>query len=707
MTTERGRGAEEGPSRYLGEGLIAYLGNKRRLLPFISGELRRCAAELGIRPVPGARGATAPLLLDPFCGSGAVSRLGRSLGFRLGSNDGEAYAALLARCRVVMDPEDLEAAFAEDGGAAAAFAALDAFASGADAVEAVAALAGASEERRRAWLAALDAAGLQEPYIGRHYAPTTTEAADWRSERLFYSAENGHWLDRAREATARLFPASPLEIGADPEDRSRRRSGGGAAAEELRIADAAAAFLDAILYQAATRTNTSGVFKAFHRGFGGHGRDALSRILSPMAATPPALAYGPPAEVAVGDAASFCASRPADLVYLDPPYNQHQYGSNYHMLTTMTLWDRPPVSESRRPDGYLLDRSGIRADWTRTRSEFCRRGGASTAFSGLLGSIDARVILLSYNDGGIVPLEELAELLSARAGSRGRLRIVSKPYIAYRGGKQSAARLQRTRELLFVLETRGEWGRAAESLAVRKAPASASPGHIPTLRGGAESGVVRSPASAASELGDCRGELRRLAAVGRLEGLLRGRFRPDRAGLAPRGTGFRLEVDELGRGRLVDPSGRNLEDLGLRELESLVAASAACACAGALESYDVVVSALPGLPGRLKPAAARDALSFLSRLAFRKYEDSYAARSRLLRSILASELEGADASSGRRRATASALSRCLERLDALDGRARLRGVAVPSEEPKAASGPDPEQPSSAAAPPVRAAGLGG
>ena len=30
-----------------------------------------------------------------------------------------------------------------------------------------------------------------------------------------------------------------------------------------------------------------------------------------------------------------------DIAYLDPPYNQHPYGSNYHVLNTVAVWDKP------------------------------------------------------------------------------------------------------------------------------------------------------------------------------------------------------------------------------------------------------------------------------------------------------------------------------------------------------------------------------
>jgi adenine-specific DNA-methyltransferase len=105
-----------------------------------------------------------------------------------------------------------------------------------------------SAAARRRWSAAFEGASAAEPYLARHYAPARTEAADWRAERLFYTAENARFLDRARDAVELLYPVDPMDPEADP-----------------AAADAKAAFLDALLYEAATRVNTSGVFKACHR----------------------------------------------------------------------------------------------------------------------------------------------------------------------------------------------------------------------------------------------------------------------------------------------------------------------------------------------------------------------------------------------------------------------------------------------------------
>ena len=194
--------------------------------------------------------------------------------------------------------------------------------------------------------------------------------------------------------------------------------------------------------------NTSGVFKACHKGFGGHGRDALGRILAPIRLRLPELLDGPPAEAGCQEAADFARGRPADLCYLDPPYNQHQYGSNYHLLNTIALWDRPAVSGERRADGRLERKAGIREDWVRTRSAYCYRSSASAALAGLLEAVDARYLVLSYNTEGLIPFEELAALLEGQ----GELELYGSGYVKYRGGRQSIGRQVHNVELALVLD---------------------------------------------------------------------------------------------------------------------------------------------------------------------------------------------------------------------------------------------------------------
>lgn len=592
-------------SAFLTRGLIAYIGNKRSLLPFLGSVFARCAEETG---------GDGPIgFADPFAGSGGVSRLARAMGFSVASNDRERYAALIGRCRVVLDPARLEAAFSDWGGSAAAFAALDAFARG-ERPEAAAAFLDAAPAVRRRALDAFAAADAAAPYIARHYAPRDTAAADWRGERLFYTAENGRFLDRAREAVELLFPGDPLDPGM---------------AEGA--ADAKSAFLDAVLYQAATRVNTSGVFKACHRGFGGHGSDALGRILSPMRLSPPDLVDGPPARVGAEDAAAFCAKirkeraplGGTDIVYLDPPYNQHQYGSNYHLLTTIARWDKPPVPDERDESGFLLDRAGIRSDWKETRSDFCSRPRAAAAFRALLDAMDARFVLLSYNDGGILPLDELRAILE----ERGSVRVEAVPYVAYRGGKQSATRTERTSEFLFVLDGRGA-----------PRPGSRDAGVDATLL--------------------------RARALGELEALRKSRFDPRRR-LPPEAAALGASVGADARLRLDTEqlSGRTLfGGPSVEELASLCASLRHLACGSNVAAFDLVLRLYLQAAKDKKSAAGRlgrDALHHLKKIAFRKYAAEFAPRAAAFRKAAAAD------------------EKLLSALGELEARASLRGVAQP------------------------------
>jgi adenine-specific DNA-methyltransferase len=373
----------------LTSGLISYIGNKRRILPQLASELS---------PLLRRRGSTS--FLDPFCGSGAVSRLARYLGCAVWANDWEPYAQTVTGAYLENSPADLERLFAPFGGRRVLYDRLN-----------------SCREPSR-------------PYISLHYAPRETEHPRIGEERLFYTAENARFIDAVRDEIDRLIAPDTTNTDAA---RVRRM------------------LLASLVHQASVHANTSGVFKAYHRGFGGLGRDSLSRILRPMALSPPVLQDGPPGVASRMDAYELVGGRSADICYLDPPYASHQYGSNYFMLNTIVLWDRPPVDDSRDSQGRLLSKAGIRPDWTCTRSAFCSRRAAATAIGDLVNRIDARYLVVSYSSDGIVPLEELAEILSGY----GELRVRAIDYTTYRGGKQSISRNTSNAEFVFVAERRG------------------------------------------------------------------------------------------------------------------------------------------------------------------------------------------------------------------------------------------------------------
>jgi hypothetical protein len=163
-----------------------------------------------------------------------------------------------------------------------------------------------------------------------------------------------------------------------------------------------------LLYQASYTSNTSGVFKAFHRGWGGQTGTALYRILSELELKPALFCdNGRENEVYQLDCqhlVQYLASEgmTVDVAYLDPPYNQHPYGSNYHVLNSLSLWDKPAVT----PKIEGRNKSAIRDDWrTERRSAYNYRGEAWNAYAKMLETLDARFILTSYSTDGMIPLE--------------------------------------------------------------------------------------------------------------------------------------------------------------------------------------------------------------------------------------------------------------------------------------------------------------
>jgi adenine-specific DNA-methyltransferase len=374
---------------YLVEQLIAYIGNKRALLPFLHEIFSRLAGD-----------RERVVFLDPFAGSGAVSRLARLMGFSVSANDWEFYSWVINSCHLGVGASELGELFRGRGGLRAILAELN----------------------------ALPAPPPDRRYIARHYAPRVTETADWRTERLFYTTENALAIDAIRERIEEIYPGMPEEPIAFKEKM---------------------VLLAPLLYEAATHTNTSGVFKACHRGFGGHGRDALTRIMARIRLDPPVLVDTPAASRTFRmNAADFLAGNSADICYLDPPYATHQYGSNYFMLNTIAFWDKPSVDEERGPDGRLRQKAGIRPDWTRTRSAFCSSASALSALKEVLRAADCRWLVMSYSDEGVIGLEELCETLSAEGSLSFRLRT----YVKYPGGKQSLSRTTRNLEFALVVD---------------------------------------------------------------------------------------------------------------------------------------------------------------------------------------------------------------------------------------------------------------
>jgi adenine-specific DNA-methyltransferase len=95
----------------------------------------------------------------------------------------------------------------------------------------------------------------------------------------------------------------------------------------------------------------------------------------------------------------------ADIIYLDPPYNQRQYASNFHVLETLAVWDKQPLS----------GKTGQR-DYSSKKSAYSQKTKAKQAFEDLIANIDAKYVILSYNNEGIIPRDDIIRVLD-KAGT--------------------------------------------------------------------------------------------------------------------------------------------------------------------------------------------------------------------------------------------------------------------------------------------------
>jgi adenine-specific DNA-methyltransferase len=148
------------------------------------------------------------------------------------------------------------------------------------------------------------------------------------------------------------------------------------------------------------------------------------------------------------DAAATAAHLPAaDLAYLDPPYNQHRYGGNYHVWETLMAWDAPAHY------GVACKRVDLRDD--ATTSVFNRRREAPAALARLVGSVPAEVVIISGSDEGWVGVDDLADMAAGR-GAVEILAFDSKRYVGAQIGihnhrGERVGRVGRTRNTEYLV----------------------------------------------------------------------------------------------------------------------------------------------------------------------------------------------------------------------------------------------------------------
>lgn len=364
---------EEENEHYLYEQLITYIGNKRSLLPFIGQGLDIISRKLNKRKL---------ILFDIFSGSGVVSRYFKRYAEKLITNDLEKYTEIINSCYLAnysdIDLDQLKKHYCE-------------------------------------LINKLEKYPLVEGIITKLYAPIDDDKI-LKGERVFYTNRNARYIDTARGYIENI-----------PED-----------IRQFYIAP--------LLSEASIHANTSGVFKGFYKDskkgigkFGGNNSDALQRIKGDIELPFPIFSnFYCNVEIHKGDANDVVESlAEVDVAYIDPPYNQHPYGSNYFMLNLICDYEEPERISSI---------SGIPNDWK--RSLYNKKTKAFHVFEDLIKKLNAKFLIISFNSEGFISTNEMVSMLD----SIGKVEVLEINYNTFRGSRNLKSRNIYVKEYLYLLE---------------------------------------------------------------------------------------------------------------------------------------------------------------------------------------------------------------------------------------------------------------
>ena len=354
--------------------IITYLGNKRSLIDKIEEEVKLISKYLNKEKL---------ICADLFSGSGIVARMLKKYSSKIIVNDLENYSYIINACYLT-NKEEYPKKFC-------------------------------NELRNEIISSSLNKKipGI----ITENYAPKDDNKIE-KGERVFYTHRNALLIDTYRNLINKIVREKNLK----------------------RF------FLAPLITEASIHVNTSGVFKGFYKDkntgigcFGAGGKNALTRILGEVKLKEPVFSnFNSELEIFTKDAVLLSKEiKNADIVYIDPPYNQHPYGSNYFMLNLIL---------KNKLDVPISPVSGITQGWN--RSAFNKPYLALKSMEEIISSLDSKYILISYNSEGFISFEEMKNMLQ----KYGDLKTSKIKYNTFRGSRNLKNRNIHVSEYLFVLK---------------------------------------------------------------------------------------------------------------------------------------------------------------------------------------------------------------------------------------------------------------
>jgi adenine-specific DNA-methyltransferase len=358
---------------YVYQTMLTCIGNKRKLVNNIYNIINNIKNTLKKDMLN---------IVDGFAGSSVVSRKLTEIADNLYTNDMELYSYLMAKC-FLKTPTDEQ------------------------------------KDRIILHINAMNQLAEKGPYIegivSQSYAPADTYNIK-EGERCFYTRENALIID-----TLRHYIETHVEI--DIKDYC----------------------LAPLLNRASIHTNTAGVFKGFYKNgnvgcYGGAGKNALSRIMKPIRIDIPIWSDSKYiSHCSNKDINTLIEELPSniDVIYLDPPYNQHPYGSNYFMLN---------IIATNTLSSEISKVSGIPSNWNKSAYNSHKTAIESMKHLIYTGLMKSKYILLSYNNEGIITTDDWITLLEEYNVEK--YEIV---YDTYKGSRNLESRSKKIIEIMYLV----------------------------------------------------------------------------------------------------------------------------------------------------------------------------------------------------------------------------------------------------------------
>ena len=206
-------------------------------------------------------------------------------------------------------------------------------------------------------------------FIYKNYTPEGTK--DLPQPRMYFSGENGLRIDAIRQQIEKWRNQSKIS--------------------ESEYFILLACLIESVSFYA----NVAGVYAAFHKKWDPR---AVKRLtMRPIEIIPSDQTN----VVHYGNSLDIVNDVDVDIIYMDPPYNERQYLPNYHLLETIAAYDNPEIRGVTGMRGY-----------ENKKSTFCNANTALRDLEFVAQNAHYRYLVLSYNSEGIMPQDEIINVLS-------------------------------------------------------------------------------------------------------------------------------------------------------------------------------------------------------------------------------------------------------------------------------------------------------